>query len=137
MIRFRCKCCNFQLERPDSDEKTTLSCPECREICHVPAKDREDRYEREDENERDEPPRRGSRVRDHDEGEGDDRPRRGGQFRCPFCGTNETPTVSRRISTGGWITFAVLLIMCFPLFWIGLLIKEDFSTCYDCRAPLT
>ena len=42
----------------------------------------------------------------------------------------------RRISTGGWITFGVLLVLCFPLFWIGLLIKEDYRVCGTCLAKL-
>jgi len=29
-----------------------------------------------------------------------------------------------RISTGGWITFAILLAFCWPLFWIGLLSRS-------------
>ncbi len=37
-----------------------------------------------------------------------------------------------RISVAGWIVFAVLLLFCFPLFWIGLLIKEEYRSCYEC-----
>ena len=42
--------------------------------------------------------------------------------------------LERRISTAGWITFAVLLVLFFPLFWIGLLIKEDVRVCQVCNS---
>jgi RNA polymerase subunit RPABC4/transcription elongation factor Spt4 len=54
-------------------------------------------------------------------------------FRCPHCMSQYLPRVERRISTGGWITFAVLLVAFFPLFWIGLLIKEDVKICQSCN----
>ena len=67
----------------------------------------------------------------------DDRPvRRRRGFECPYCGTDELPVVKSQISTGGWIVFAVMLVTCFPLFWIGLLIKEDYRECYDCGVQL-
>ena len=47
--------------------------------------------------------------------------------------SNMMPRMERKISTGGWITFAVLLVTIFPLFWIGLLIKEDVHTCPACN----
>jgi hypothetical protein len=57
-------------------------------------------------------------------------------FRCPRCSTTFPPRVERQISTGGWITFAVLLVVFFPLFWIGLLIKEDVVQCQGCNLKL-
>lgn len=57
-------------------------------------------------------------------------------YRCPHCMSQFLPRVERRISTGGWITFAVLLVFFFPLFWIGLLIKEDVRTCPSCNAKV-
>ena len=54
-------------------------------------------------------------------------------YRCPHCGTQNFPRVERKISTAGWIVFAVLLVMFFPLFWIGLLIKEDVKICPVCN----
>ena len=59
-----------------------------------------------------------------------------GPFRCPRCMSTLPPRLERRISTGGWITFAVLLVLFFPLFWIGLLIKEDVSVCPVCNLKL-
>jgi hypothetical protein len=46
------------------------------------------------------------------------------------------PRIERRISTAGWVTFAVLLVVFFPLFWIGLLIKEDVPVCLACNSKL-
>ena len=59
-------------------------------------------------------------------------------FRCPNCMSHYPPRVEKRISTAGWITFAVLLVFFFPLFWIGLLIKEEVLVCQTCetRSPM-
>ena len=57
-----------------------------------------------------------------------------GNYRCPHCGTNYLPILERRISTAGWITFALLLVFTFIFFWIGLLIKEDVPICPVCRS---
>lgn len=54
-------------------------------------------------------------------------------YRCPHCGTQNFPRIERKISTAGWITFAALLLFFFPLFWIGLLIKEDVKICSVCN----
>ena len=58
-------------------------------------------------------------------------------YRCPNCGTTALPIIERRISTAGWITFALLLVFTFIFFWIGLLIKENVSICPVCRAKLS
>ena len=57
-------------------------------------------------------------------------------FRCPHCMSQYMPRMERRISTAGWITFAVLLVFFFPLFWIGLLIKEDVRVCQTCNSKI-
>ena len=54
-------------------------------------------------------------------------------YQCPRCGTHLYPRTERKISTAGWIVFAVLLIAFFPLFWIGFLIKEDIHVCPICQ----
>lgn len=58
----------------------------------------------------------------------------GYNYRCPNCGTQNFPMIEKKISTAGWIVFGVLLVMFFPLFWIGLLIKEETKVCPICRA---
>lgn len=54
-------------------------------------------------------------------------------FRCPHCMSSHPPRIERKISTAGWITFACLMVFFFPLFWIGLLIKEDVMICQGCN----
>ena len=59
-----------------------------------------------------------------------------GSYRCPNCMSQFLPRIERRISTAGWITFALLLVFFFPLFWIGLLIKEEMHVCPSCNMRL-
>ena len=59
-----------------------------------------------------------------------------GNYRCPNCMSQYLPQIERRISTTGWIIFAVLLVVFFPLFWVGLLIKEDVQVCPSCKTRL-
>lgn len=59
-------------------------------------------------------------------------------FRCPLCSSQMVPRIERRISTAGWVTFAILLVSVafFWLCWIGLLIKEDVPVCAACNSKL-
>lgn len=52
---------------------------------------------------------------------------------CPRCARQNFPVIKQQVSTAGWITFAILLVTIFPLFWIGLLIKEDAYVCPVCN----
>ena len=56
--------------------------------------------------------------------------------KCPFCGHEGVPfLVKNRLSTGGWILFAALLIVCFPLCWLPFVIdgcKEEEWKCAAC-----
>ncbi|MEZ5425479.1 MAG: LITAF-like zinc ribbon domain-containing protein [Pyrinomonadaceae bacterium] len=54
-------------------------------------------------------------------------------YRCPRCASQLLPKIERKISSIGWVVFAVLLVMFFPLFWIGLLIKEEKRVCPVCN----
>ncbi len=53
-------------------------------------------------------------------------------YHCPRCSSQLIPRYEKKISTAGWVVFAVLLVVFFPLFWIGLLIKEDVKVCPVC-----
>jgi DNA-directed RNA polymerase subunit RPC12/RpoP len=55
---------------------------------------------------------------------------------CEYCGSKEPPYRRSQISPAGWITFALLLVFFFPLFWIGLLMTETEWHCADCGARL-
>jgi lipopolysaccharide-induced tumor necrosis factor-alpha factor len=59
-----------------------------------------------------------------------------GQYRCPYCGTNSPPFIISKISSGGWVVFALMLLFCFPLFWIGLLMKDHHQICAQCHVRL-
>lgn len=60
-----------------------------------------------------------------------------GNYRCPYCNTAYPPISNRRISTSGWVTFAVLAAIFFPLAWVGLLMQENYLRCSYCRLVLT
>lgn len=53
-------------------------------------------------------------------------------FRCPYCGSTDYPMRRSQISPAGWVVFALMLLICWPLFFIGLMMKEDYSVCADC-----
>ena len=64
------------------------------------------------------------------------RRRRPAREQCDRCGSTARPYETTVISQGGWITFALLLVFFFPLFWIGLLMTETRVRCADCGAYL-
>ena len=55
-----------------------------------------------------------------------------GGYRCPRCGTAQPPQMIRKMSQEGLIVLIAMLVFCIPLFWIGLLIKEDICVCQNC-----
>lgn len=58
------------------------------------------------------------------------------KYHCPFCRSTAKPVLERKVSTVGWILFAVFMVCCFPMFWIGLLLREDVKVCSDCGTKL-
>lgn len=56
---------------------------------------------------------------------------------CSRCGSTAEPYQTTVISDGGWVMFVILLILFFPLCWIGLLMTETRYTCADCGARLS
>ena len=59
-----------------------------------------------------------------------------GNYRCPNCGTHYLPVIEKRVSTAGWITFALLLVFTVIFFWIGLCMREEVSVCPVCKFRL-
>lgn len=55
---------------------------------------------------------------------------------CPYCGYVGRDRVKSRVSTGGWVTLVVLLLVFFPICWIGLLIRKSYSVCDRCGITL-
>lgn len=60
-----------------------------------------------------------------------------GHVRCPFCGFVGEAHHVVKTSAGGWIVFAVLLVFCFPICWLGLMIQTRAgSKCPACKSVL-
>ena len=55
---------------------------------------------------------------------------------CEYCGSTAPPHRKTEISQEGWITFALLMVFFFPLFWIGLLMTKTEWFCADCGRRL-
>jgi hypothetical protein len=58
-------------------------------------------------------------------------------FRCPYCQSPAGTYAVSKVSTGGWVVLVVMLLFCLPLFWIGLLIREDSYHCRSCLMRLS
>ena len=54
------------------------------------------------------------------------------QFCCPYCRSSAPPTLREEVSQNGWIVMIALLLLCFPLFWVGFLIREPRRYCSSC-----
>ncbi len=53
---------------------------------------------------------------------------------CRHCGAQESKIYKTKISTGGWILFAVLLFVCLPACWIPLIaMKDHLAMCGRCN----
>lgn len=59
------------------------------------------------------------------------------EYHCASCGSTATPTMFRRISSGGWVFFFVFLLLCLPISLFGFLIKEEYSVCPACGTQRT
>jgi DNA-directed RNA polymerase subunit RPC12/RpoP len=57
-------------------------------------------------------------------------------FECPYCHTHDLPTVRSQMSLAGLIVLIAMLFVCFPLFWIGFFIKEEYRVCSHCGMKL-
>jgi len=77
---------------------------------------------------------RPSRRRDDYHEDDRDRDRYG--YRCPYCRSTARPYVRSQISPAGWVVFALMLFFCTPLFFIGLLMTEEYRECADCGMRL-
>jgi DNA-directed RNA polymerase subunit M/transcription elongation factor TFIIS len=125
-VEFTCPACETVLVVSTSVSETKVICPKCQNVAVIPARPLEVEVD-------------GSSSRAKlvasitDYGT---RSRSAVGFRCPFCQSNLAPKVKRKISTAGWMTFAWLLILCFPLCIIGLFIKDEYHVCRGCGIKL-
>ena len=60
-------------------------------------------------------------------------------FKCPFCGHEGPPAITKEMSTTGWVLFIVLLLACLPLCWLPFVIsgcQDDIRKCASCGTKL-
>lgn len=141
MIRFYCPGCQAQLQAQNDQVGTKVQCGGCGQRLQVPP-DPRNRTVLGSIDPPEPPPiahvsRSSSRRTDDD---GSARPRRKRErssWECPECGCPEKPYRRNRISQSGWIVFALFLVFFFPLFFIGLLMTEDYYECPECRFKST
>jgi hypothetical protein len=57
-------------------------------------------------------------------------------IRCPVCQTYALVAIKRKVSTGGWVVFVILLVFTIILCWVGLLIQEEYRVCSNCGVRL-
>ena len=59
-------------------------------------------------------------------------------YTCRSCGTTGPTMIRSRVSTGGWIVFAILFLTCALLSFIPIIsMRESFPACGRCRRQLT
>ena len=117
-----CPTCDAPLTAPAGAYGQAVACPRCRAMMTLPTTDPAPPAAR---------PVVAAASSAGDDDDSSTRPARR-RFRCPFCGTDAIPVVKRKISLAGWATFIALLFVCLPLFWIGLLIKDEHRECREC-----
>jgi hypothetical protein len=139
-IPVNCPSCKFEGDAPDETAGQTVLCPDCKGTIPVPA-GQTTRVSERTRPPSERPIRPPPPLDDHDND--DDRPsrrrsRRRSSFgsECHVCGSDAPPIYTSQISAGGWIVMVVMLVFCWPLFWIGLLMKEDVKKCSECGARL-
>jgi hypothetical protein len=59
-------------------------------------------------------------------------------FMCPSCLTTAPPLTASKVSTTGWVIFALLFLSCFGtvLSWFGLMFREHYKVCSQCGIKL-
>lgn len=55
---------------------------------------------------------------------------------CPYCGTRAPAIIKNKTATTGWIIFGVLLILFFPLCWLGFFFYEQYYVCSYCGSQI-
>jgi transposase-like protein len=114
-IQFHCPGCETLLETASDMANAIVKCPYCQKDLHVPGAT---------------PASAVAVGRQAPPPE----PRSG--FRCPFCRSSFPPELKRKVSVAGWVTFGVLFVLCLPLCFIGLFIKDDYRVCRSCGIKL-
>jgi hypothetical protein len=56
---------------------------------------------------------------------------------CPYCGNRAPALLRNKTATAGWVIFVVLLIIFFPLCWIGFFFQEPYYVCAYCGSKIS
>jgi hypothetical protein len=140
-IVFECAGCGAELEMGDSYAGDFINCPDCGQRTYVPrsaarcdgcGRKREEEVPCED---CDALFCSRKCLRRHEKKK-HRRGRRPSGRVCDWCDSDEPPVYRRQISVAGWVTFAVLVLLCWPLCFLGLFITEDVAHCNDCGRRL-
>ncbi|MFL5342194.1 MAG: LITAF-like zinc ribbon domain-containing protein [Gemmataceae bacterium] len=143
-IPVNCPSCGFEGEASETTVGQTVLCPDCR--YNIPVPDLNSKPTSSHFREQPPPERKNRRpeidVREEDDY--DDRPVRRRNRRsslryastCKECGSDAPPIHRSQISVAGWIVFVVMLLLCWPLCFIGLFIKDEYSVCGECGARI-
>lgn len=140
---FKCTACGLNIATPESMAGEYIDCPKCNLSLRVPSLPKAPPPSMFSP-----PPNTSQQSEDEDVEEDDDddykssrqhrspRPRRRlrprSRFCCPYCGSEEHPLIRSKVSGGGWVIFVIVLLIFFPLCWVGLLMRERYHVCYDC-----
>ncbi len=57
-------------------------------------------------------------------------------FCCPYCRTTKRPKLQSKVSVMGWVIFTVLLLTTCVLSPIGLLVRDYYRICSQCKITL-
>ena len=61
-------------------------------------------------------------------------------IRCPFCGNEGMPVITKQINTTGWVLFILALLFCLPLCFIPFVsngCKDEIRKCSTCGSKLS
>ncbi len=145
LIRYSCPACGKKIKSHSSAAGMKVLCPRCGQKVRVPIPPAPTNLTRlgildaETPEREEDVPSAEERLARQDDDDDDLHPRpRRGRFRCLYCGSEERPLTREKVSIGGWIVFAVLLlsICTIPLCWLALFIRDTEVICYDCGTPL-
>lgn len=133
MMTFACPGCRENSEWPDDWVGERVDCPHCGARLELTAQRRRRRDEDEDRD------RYSNRREERDDRDDfrirrDDRPRRRA-VTCPQCGCHDVPDEVKDMSEMSWVLI-VIGIFFLPLLIIGILMKDTWEVCRECRKRL-
>ena len=130
MVHYCCPSCRIPLESQDDEAGLKVACPTCGQRMRVPRRISPTAPHGHDESDFPRP----RRTYDYDK-EGDVeavQPVRRRHRECPHCGEAEGTYERKDIAQEGWVVLVILAVFFWPLFWIGLLMKQNFLICRAC-----